>query len=378
MLLVWLSACQEKKTAPPETSAPVAIAPPTDTVAVIDTVFETQLRYTEEYEHHQDQYEFRAGEDVYKAFTESYSLNDSSLVQIWPDSAGGRLVGYKGLRCHNHVYKIRLTKNGKLLYQKQFSKPDFLKLEDTDYIKESVPFAPTFRGVTADGRVIFDMWFGFPESDAGEISFFTTDLKGTLLQLEAYSGTGGAGCERGVEVTPNGQYFLSCQKLYGPKRYEFNFGKEEMVTARFLSDTSFVALYNYVRRYYDPQKREWQEEYDDKTPNLIIYHVSGKKLASHFYHGFFNILDYQAPIDVLKEQGVLLLLDEAKKEVQTISMTHPQSAATTKLSSLTKLLNGKRQAAWHESPEFYAMEGKYRFYFAADTLKAYAVTDLGQ
>ncbi|KAA3437825.1 DUF4738 domain-containing protein [Rufibacter hautae] len=372
LVCLALCACQKQKPVAQTIAAPKADVR-NEVVPVNDTVYETQYLYSrEEEKDRNEQSEFKVGNDVYKAFTESYSLNDSSLVQILPDSIKSKQMSVKKLKCHNHVYNIKLTKNGKLVYEKQFTKLDFLKLDDDGFLKESAPNAPSFRGVTADGKVLFDMWFCLPDSDFGGISFFSTDLKGNLLQLESYSSTGGNGCDGGVETSPDRRYFLSCQKLYGPKGYVFSFGKPDMVKATFLSDTTFVAIYDFVHRSYNKLKGEWEETHDEKANNLIVYHVNGKRLASYRYRGFTNELDYNAPLEIFKDPGVLVLMDTEKEEIHSISLAHSQVSAVYSLSSLTKLTSRSQMPDWQEA-SMEALGKKYYFYFALDTLKAYHI-----
>ncbi|GGK82612.1 hypothetical protein ACD591_11310 [Rufibacter glacialis] len=362
-----------------EISAPTIgiTEPPQPFPPSVDTLRFTQEPYKRgEYSYQRSQKEFKAGPDTYKAITEGYSLNDSSLTEIQRDSAEGKLTRVRVIKAHNHVYSITLTKNGKTLYSKKFTKHDFLKLENDGFIIESVPMAPEFRGVTQEGRVLFDIWFGLPASDFGGISYFSTDLKGNLLQLESYSSTGGNGCDGQVHTNPNRKYFLTCHTLYGPNGYAFKFGKPDMVTARFLSDTSFFALYNYVKWTFTKDKQEWDALYDRTTKNLIFYHVNGSQLASYRYDGFYNELDYAVPTFTVEEVGRLYLLDEETTTIHAYSTSDPRQSQRIPFQSLQKLWNRPKDKKWKEVALEQTFFGKkYSFYFSGDTLKAYFVKE---
>ncbi|WP_210465231.1 DUF4738 domain-containing protein [Rufibacter roseolus] len=369
LIYVALCSCQEQK--PVSKQAPAAITEAkSEAVPVNDTVYETQPLYTlEEYNHDKVESEFKAGDDVYKAYTESYSLNDSSLVEVLFDSVGGRQVQVEKLRCHNHVYKIRLTKNGKLVFQKQFTKLDFLKAGDNGFIKESAPDAPNFKGVTTEGNAIFDLLFCLPESDFGVVASFSTDSKGNLLHYEPT----GADCSSEVQTSPNRSYYLTCNKLYGPNGYVFSFGKPDMVATAFLTDTSFVAVNYSTKRIYNKEKHDWEETHEEETNNLIVYHVNGKKLSAHKFNGFYFELGYIIQMEVLQKQGILLLFDGEKKELHTISISNPQSSNVVPVKNLQKLNKRLRSGNWYEVPMADETGEQFYFYVASDTLKAYHV-----
>ncbi|ALJ01032.1 hypothetical protein [Rufibacter tibetensis] len=382
MTFILVTACESRKPIQEKQQVPssqneVKTGPPTSTILSVDTIRETQEPFKRaEYPYQKSQFEFKAGSDTYKAVTESYSLNDSSLTEVHRDSVQGKLTAVRIIKAHNHVYHINLTKNGKPVYSKRFTKQDFLKLENDGFIIESVPMAPEFRGITQDGRVLFDIWFGLPFSDFGSISFFSTDLKGNLLQLESYSSTGGNGCDGQVHTNPNRKYFLTCHTLYGPNGYSFEFGKPDMVTARFISDTTFFALYDYVQWSFDKKKKEWDSTYDRKTKNLIFYHVNGRKLASYRYDGFFNELDYGVPVLEVKGLGKLYLLDDERKSIHSFSTLNPDKSEIIPFTSLKKLKKRSTGEKWKEVTIDRTFFGKrYSFYFSADTLKAYFVKE---
>lgn len=373
--------CEKQKAARQKLEAPslpseMAIASPTTVMEKVDTTYYTQHPYKRrEYPYMKRKSEFKAGEDVYTAITEVYSLNDSSFTEIQRDSVQGKLKSVQITKAHNHVYKIQLSKNGKPLFSKQFTKHDFLKLENDGFIIESVPIAAEFRGVTEDGRVLFDIWFGLPESDYGGISFFATDLKGNLLQLESYSSTGGNGCDGIVHTSPNRRYFLNCHTLYGPDGYKFKFSKPDMVTAEFISDTSFFALYDYVEHSYDKVKKEWETKYDRESNNLIFYHINGRKLASYRYDGFYNELDYTAPVFGLKDYDLLFMLNEEKQQLHSYSTANPTSSKIWSLKEVTQLKKRPKNDIWKEQPLESFLGNKYHFYFSSDTLKAFYVKE---
>ncbi|WP_192825212.1 hypothetical protein [Rufibacter sp. LB8] len=377
LVLVSVWACQKKEVAKvtDSSSGTPQLSPPLTLTKRIDTTYYTQYLFKRgEYDYMNSQVELKVGDDTFKAVTEGYSLNDSSLTETLRDSADGELKSVRIMKAHNHVYKIKLSKNGEVLFDKKFTKHDFLKLENDGFIIESVPMAAQFRGVTLDGRVLFDIWFGLPDSDFGGISFFSTDLKGNLLQLESYSSTGGNGCDGEVHTSPNRKYFLNCHTLFGPGNYKFKFGKEDMVAAKFLTDTTFFALYDYVERYYNKAKKKWEEKYDRKTKNLIFYHVNGKKIAEYRYDGFYNELDYALPMFWLDDQHQVYFMDEEKKRLHTFSATDPTDYKVIPLNSINSLKKRPVDSTLKEVLMDRTFLGKnYYFYFSSDTLKSFFV-----
>ncbi|WP_210489238.1 DUF4738 domain-containing protein [Rufibacter aurantiacus] len=335
-----------------------------------DTIYQTA--YIDK-EPRYDTAEVKRGADIFEAFTEAVSLNDSSIVEVY--HADGESKVYKG-KNHNNLYKIRLFKNGKLLFAKAFTKHDFLKLEPHNgYLKESAPSPANLKGVTADDRVLFDITFGLPDSDVGGIATLVTDIKGTPLLLQNYSHTGGSGCDGILQVTSDGKYFLNCETLYGPNGYAFNFSKPNVVHASLLTDTSFVVIYDYIlSQGYRTEEgvKVWHVERDEKTHNVVVYHVNGNRLASFRYDGFFETLGYSAPVGLIQDK--FLLLDPRKKELQTIEIAAPAIRQKIPLDQVKKLPKRIKNPAVKEVYMF-TDQGYYYFYPFPESLQYYVTQE---
>ncbi|MFC7000116.1 hypothetical protein [Rufibacter roseus] len=372
LVIIAFGSCQKEKPAQEKAgSANAGTTTLPEASPKNDTVYQyaypdTERRY--------DTTEVIVGSDVYKAITQAYSLNDSSVVEVYEWDSGEKPVPHKSYN-HDTHYQVRLQKNGKVLFQKAFRKEDFMKLEkENGYIGESAPIPPVFRGVTADDKVLFDIVFGLPDSDVGGVAMLVTDLKGTPLRLQNYSHTGGGGCDSELQLTNDRKYYLNCSSLYGPAGYIFDFGISDVVYSSFLTDTTFVVIYDYIiSRGYRTEKgvREYHEERDRKSKNLIFYHVNGKSLAGYRYDGFFEELGYTAP--VAKVDSSFVLLDGKGESLFIIDIADPLQNKTTYLHELERLDKRVKDKTVNEI-KLYTPQEYYYFYFTPNGIKYYAST----
>ncbi|GAA4300033.1 hypothetical protein [Nibribacter koreensis] len=363
VILVW--SCQKNKNT---TQEKLKVAPvSTASKLIIDTTYSI-------HEIIQDRDEqiskVRIGNTVYQSTARTYSLNDSALLHTSIDTIED-VINVRRERAHSYVYSVKLSQDGKVVYDKKYTRPEFYSLLKEDLVMRSAPLAPQLRGVTNDGRVVFELAFVYPESDVGMMTFFTTDLKGNLLQMESLSTS--EGCYSSVAVSKSGKYFITCTTLYGPNGYEFSFQKPNIVHAEFLTDTSFVAIYDIISKSgkrIENGVQEYYEERDSISDNLIIYHVNGKKLASYKYHGYFQELGYTVPIAIIPEKNKLILIDDGKQNMLSISLASPSKFEEIKLSSL-KRLNKRLEKGQNFEHELYVLGKKYFIYFFPEGIKYY-------
>ncbi len=365
-------ACTKEETAKTKASPP-PLETPKAALSSPDTIYETAYMDKERY---YDTSQVKIGQDVYVSHAEAISLNDSSFVEVfsWDDYRTVHKV-----KQHNNLYKIKLLKNGQTVFQKQFTKHDFARMEkENPYIQGSVPRPLVFTGITTDGKVLFDVHFGLPDSDVGGIATLVTDMRGTPLLLQNYNHTGGGGCDGTLQLSENRQYYLNCQTLYGPNGYKFDFARSDVVYTSFLTDTSFVVLYDYILKSgyrMENGVKEYYEERDTIYDNLVFFHVNGKRLASDRYDGFFQELGYTAPVKLI--QNSFVTLDGKKEEVTVYPFSNPSERKRISLKEAQKLSKRMKKPPVQEV-FIRTLERNYFLYFFPDGLQYYSGNEHGE
>ncbi|MGV3539404.1 MAG: hypothetical protein ACO1OQ_06305 [Rufibacter sp.] len=370
LCLFLVFSCQKKQ-------AEISSPKPQDTVFITqpekvksDTLYQTE--YIEK-DHYYDTTLLKVGRDTYLCLSEAYSLNDSSLTET--EEWGVEGFKFRQVRYHNNLYKVKLLKNGNTVFDRNFTKKDLIKLEsDNPYVKGGVARPFIFKGITGENKLVFDVWLGYQDSDVGGISTLVTDYKGKPLLLQNYNHTGGGGCDGELQLTSDRKYYLNCSSLYGPNGYKFDFEKNNVVHASFLTDTSFVVIYDYILKT-ELRKGEFgtyiHEERDEKSKNVIIYHVNGKKLEACRYDGFFQELGYSAP--VAKVDSSFVLLDGEKKFMQIINIKNPSLSRKISLNELEKVENRMRDSLQKEVKIITDLT-RYYFYFSPNKIRYYTTS----
>jgi hypothetical protein len=80
-------------------------------------------------------------------------------------------------------------------------------------------------------------------------------------------------------------------------------------------------------------------------------------------------------MEVLREEGILVLFNGEKKEVQTISISNPQQASIIPVDKLKKIAKREKKGEWKEVETNDNFGKDYFFYLTADTIKAYYVKE---
>jgi hypothetical protein len=359
-------ACQKKQDTVVEVAQTEKDMPATrlDSVsAPRDTVYETAYIDKQRF---YDTTSLKVGNDVYLSLSEAYSLNDSSIVEVeeWDDKAIHKN------KYHNNIYKLKLLKNGLPVFTKTYTKHDFYKLEkDNPYIRGSVPRPLELKGITTEGKLIFTLLFGFPDSDVGGITTLVTNSTGTPILLQNYNHLGGGGCDAEMEVSKDRKYYLNCETLYGPNGYEFNYSKSDVVYASFLTDTSFVVIYDYLIKSGERMEngvKQYFEERDTISDNVIFFHVNGTPLGKDVYRGFFQELGYTTPVEFVDKHFVTF--DGRKREVTIYPNSNPQVSKKILLSTGKKLKQRIKNPAVKEL-EFRTYEGTFYLYLFPDEIQ---------
>lgn len=346
--------------------APTAETP--DTIRFTDYVDPEKYRLDET---------FTYGDENYEVDVLSYSLGDSAFSEIYTDSTTTpHKVRFR--KYHNNNYQLKVRRDGNLLYNRTFTKKDFLGMGDDYRVKIAYPGAPVPVGFTSNGWAVFNLWLAPYGSDYGVMAFFVLDDKGELIRKEIYGSTGGNGCGS-ISLSGDRKYILTCNSLYGIDGSEFKFGRNHMVATTFLTDSSFAAITDIVTKSEIREKKEFingktytikylHEERDTIIDNLVFYDLKGRKLAGYRYDGFSMELDYNAPVELIPSINKLFLLDADKQEIYLVNAADPRQMQTLKLINL-KQLTDKEAKLLKPTLELYTLSNKYRFYIDGEQIK---------
>ncbi|WP_114778863.1 hypothetical protein [Botryobacter ruber] len=337
-LVFFLLSCGSEKTS--VASEPIVSSIEKNASHQLDTIFYVDNVVTEKQETSK---KFSYGSDSYQVDVVAFSLGDTAFTEVYTDST---IIPHTVHveKYHNNAYQVKVSKNGKLLYNRMLTKKDFMGMGGDYTVKISYPSVPVPIGVAANGWAVFDLWLVANESDYGGIAFFALDETGNLVLKDFYGGSGGSGCSS-LQLSDDRNHILTCTTLYSLNGESIKFGRDNMVVTSFLTDSSFVAITDIVTKSEMRTRQETyngklhtikylHEERDNTSDNLIIYDTGGKKLAGYRYDGFSNELDYSVPMELVPALDKLVLLDEEKQLLYLISISNPAQATFLKLNDL--------------------------------------------
>lgn len=267
-------------------------------------------------------------------------------------------------------YRIALTTaSGQAVMRKEFRKPDFYRAAGADIVVVSEPTPPRFLGYYPElGGLAFWQEVGIPGSDVGSYIFYLLDLQGRVRHLAAGNefGEGRADCD--PLPAPRGGAFITCHQLLRAGRPPLPLQKPhaDLVLARFLSDSTLLAIYQYGEYVVDndslgnPESMEWQVPPGMRAqPNAFVLNLQGRQLAQFRYEGFASNLGYSVPRAYVPATNTYYLLD-MERGLRLLPGQNPEATQEVKFRQMTRFQPPARPSEIRFSME--VEDARFEFY----------------
>lgn len=269
---------------------------------------------------------------------------DADSVAVGTKPNGDLILAAK--QFYNIRYTITLLDSaGRRQFRRTFTKPDFYAVAGRQLVVESEPLRPVFIGYNAPRQwLLFRQEFEVDGTDWGGEAFLALDLKGQIKRLTPSNSYGGGGSDCRIQQSPDGQAVITCEELLlpGGRHQRLARPNGRLTAARFLSDTTLLATYDFVKTQRVKIGESWT--YDEvpipryrNAPNAFILSArTGKELARFRYDGVFDVLGYHLPGRYVWQTATYYLLDENRHSLRIIPKYQPQRTQEIRLAQLAR------------------------------------------
>lgn len=237
-------------------------------------------------------------------------------------------------RHYNVRYTITLLDSmGRRQFRCTFTKPDFYQLVGRELVRESEPIRPALIGYNAPRQwLLLRQEFMAEGTDWGGELFLALDLKGRTQRLTLSNVYGDGGSDCCIQQSPDGQAVITCEELLLPGGRHQSLAKPhtELVAARFLSDTTLLAVYEYVTTRRVQYDGVWGNENTPdprrrRVPNAFVLSArTGRVLASFRSDGAVEALGYHLPLHYVWQTNTYYLTDGVQQVLRVIPKDKPQ------------------------------------------------------
>lgn len=236
---------------------------------------------------------------------QSYSLNDSALVDIRRDTLADMVRVHRQIR-HNGQIEFKLI-DGDSTWHFYLNKMEFAGVISEDLVKTATPQID-IRAIDPDkSMVVLGANFCYPESQACDDGFALVDYRRRKVKFVA--GHGGSSCGSGIEVVANSRV-LTCEGLYDYSGRQLLKFEDYIVLAEPVQGESFLVLQaKYRRDSLENGLVAYTREKDLNYANARLYDRDGKLLKSFAYHAYSDEREYDAPMLRHKQNDAVFLLD---------------------------------------------------------------------
>lgn len=258
---------------------------------------------------------------------------------------------------YNGTLSIQLKNEfGGSVFKRILTKNDFLKVDSRSILAASNIEIPTFRGyLSAFDAFLFEIRFGYPDSDVFDSDFFLIKNKGRDLSVYSLDSMVQAGCDGSLELSPDGKTLLACNFILKSDGTTIDISDKRFyqVATRLLNNKNILV----VREFSDRQR----------IPNAFILNMQGKIQKRFVYKGYYSEFAYTLPSYLEKTTNTLFLLDEPAKALRVIPCNNPTGTYLVAFKDMAPVYNARSSSEVEFKLE--SLETKYFFYLNKATMK---------
>ena len=162
------------------------------------------------------------------------------------DSArrAGQVRGY----AETYTFTLRDSLARKVIFRRQLHKPDFYRAESRDVVTVMNMEPPGYLGYSAAlDALVFVCYLGIPYSDVGSQATLLLDRRGRVQRLSPGGSAFSDAADCDPRISPSGRAVLTCSEILRAGQPPLLLKKPHALlrAARFLSDTTLLAVYEY-------------------------------------------------------------------------------------------------------------------------------------
>jgi len=267
-----------------------------------------------------------------------------------PGDAAGRVRGY----AETYTFTLRDSARRAVLFRRRLHKPDFYGVAPRDLATVMHLERPNYLGYsTGLDALIFACYLWVPGSDVGERATLVLGRNGRMQTISPGGAILWAAPDCDPQLSPDGRTVLTCSELLRPGQPALSLQKPyaELRAARFLNDSTLLALYEYGDVKPRASRLPAGEEVDStvtaplveyefiatpaqrRLPTAFIMRTSGRVVRS-FHLTTTGAASSELPRAFVPAAGAYFCYDETTRHLVVLPKAHPERLTDLPLKTL--------------------------------------------